>query len=184
MKNIHSQAVAFCEGLYDSDLSDSIWRPVFKYILENHEKLNFEKNKVHTLWTVSGGHLRRKIKDDRLIANVLSVALPGYNGEGLTLYRGECHFLYETGKIGFCWTPKIKVATMFASGLNAIESGGVLLKAYAPTKAIFSSPNEHSAKQMQEFEYTCNPYLLENIEVIDTYKKITDSKGGCSKRGL
>ena len=89
------------------------------------------------------------------------------------LYRGECKFLYDDNKIGFCWTPDINVARVFASGLNAIESGGVLLKAYAPNGAIISAPNDHSINQMQEFEYTCNPELLENIEIIEVFKKFT-----------
>jgi hypothetical protein len=58
---------------------------------------------------------------------------------------------------------------MFASGLNALESGGVLLKAFAPTEAILASPNEHSSKQMDEREYKGDPKLLEGVEVIVTY---------------
>lgn len=171
MDNIKSLVIEFCEGRYDYNVPDNNWCSVFEYIAENHTKLNFYKNKVHTLWTVNGGNLRRKIKDDLLVLKVLSVSMPNYAGEGLILYRGECHFLFEAGKIGFCWTPNIEVATIFASGLNSLESGGVLLKAYAPPAAIISSPNAHSSQQMQEFEYTCNPYLLENIEVINIFEK-------------
>jgi hypothetical protein len=64
----------------------------------------------------------------------------------------------------------LNVATQYAQGLNAIESGGILLKAYAPQIAIFSAPNEHS-KYLQEFEYTCNPFLLKNIEVLNSFPK-------------
>jgi hypothetical protein len=171
MESITFLVGEFCKGQYDYTVPNHKWQPVFKYILENHKELDFCKDKVHTLWTVNGGHLRRKIKDDKLIAKVLSLALPGYIGEGLVLYRGECRFLFESGQIGFCWTPDVDVATRFASGLNAIESGGVLLKAYAPSAAILSSPNDHSFIQMKEFEYTCDPGLLENITVIRSYEK-------------
>jgi len=171
MDSIHFLVEEFCKGRYDYRVADSKWWPVFKHISDNHKELEFSEDKVHTLWTVNGGHLRRKIRDDKLVAKVLSVVLPGYVGEGLILYRGECRFLYESGQIGFCWTPKIEVAIMFAKGLNAIESGGVLLKAFAPCKAIFSGPNKHSSDQMQEFEYTCDPNLLESIEIINTYEK-------------
>ena len=85
---------------------------------------------------------------------------------------GECRFLYESGQIGFCWTPEIDVAKMFASGLNSIESGGVLLKVNAPSKAILAALNGHSAKQIGQHEYTCNPNLLENTELIEIYEKI------------
>jgi hypothetical protein len=171
MESITFLVNEFCKGQYDFKVPDHNWQPVFKYISENHKELDFCKDKIHTLWTVNGGHLRRKIKDDKLIAKVLSLALPGYNGKGLVLYRGECRFLFESGLIGFCWTPNVDVATKFASGPNAIESGGILLKAYAPRAAILSSPNDHSSIQMQEFEYTCDPVLLENITVIRRYEK-------------
>lgn len=161
----------FCIGKYDYTIPDNEWASVFQYIYEYHKELEFCKDKIHTLWTANGGHLRRKIKNDNLIAKVLKLTLPGYTGEGLILYRGECCFLFEQGKIGFCWTPDVDVATKFARGLNAIESGGVLLKAYAPSESIFSAPNEHSSKQMHEFEYTCDPGLLENIAVIKSYEK-------------
>ena len=161
----------FCRGVYDYSVEERLWRPVFLSILDKQHELNFDKRLIHNLWTVNGGHLRRKIKDDKLISEVLSISMPGYAGEGLNLYRGECRFLYESNMIGFCWTPDIDVAKMFASGLNSLESGGVLLKAYAPTEAIYASPNEHSAKQMEEFEYTCNPYLLCDVEAIKFYDK-------------
>ncbi len=172
MEGIHLIIRDFCQGEYNCDLPDEVWNPVFKEIANNHKKLSFVKDKVHTLWTVNGGHLRRKIKDDELVAKVLKVSLPGYDGQGLILYRGECRFLYESNQIGFCWTPEIDVASKFASGLNSIESGGVLLKAYAPSSAILAPPNDHRAKQMQEYEYTCNPSLLERVELVNTYEKI------------
>lgn len=171
MQSIAFLVDEFCKGKYDYRVPDRKWWLVFRYISENHKELEFCKNKVHTSWTVNGGHLRRKIRDDKLIVKVLRLALPGYIGEGLALYRGECRFLFESGKIGFCWTPDVDVAMRFASGLNAIESGGILLKAYAPSAAILSGPNSHSTIQMEEFEYTCDSGLLENIHVIRSYEK-------------
>ncbi len=159
----------FCLGIYNHNLDVEIWNPVFKYIASHYDTLKFNKEKIHSLWTVNGGHLRRKIADDDLVLSVLIRCLPGYDGESMTLFRGECNFLYEDNKIGFCWTPKIEIARMFARGLNSIESGGVLLKAYAPAKAILTAPNEHSAVTLDEHEYTCNPNLLENITVIEKY---------------
>ncbi len=172
MERIKALAKSFCEGEYDHNVEDDVWHNVFEYLYENADTLIFKKHLIHTLWTVNGGHLRRKISNDDLVLSVLLKSLPTYSGEGLVLYRGECKFLYDENKIGFCWTPKEKVAEMFAGGLNAIESGGVLLKVYAHRNAIISSPNSHSAKQMREFEYTCNPKLLENIQVINTFNKI------------
>lgn len=163
----------FCNGLYDCDLPDEVWKPVFEEIANSIQSFNFQKDKVHTLWTVNGGHLRRKVKDDDLVAKVLSASLPGYNGEGLILYRGELRFLYESGQIGFCWTPKIEVATKFARGLNAAgPGGGVLLKAFAPSEAVLAPPNAHSSNQMKKFEYTCIPNKLIDIKVQEAFKQV------------
>lgn len=171
MNRIKKIALDFCRGDYDHKIKDEVWPLVFEYLNENSNSLSLDKNRIHTLWTVNGGHLRRKVSDDELVLSVLLRFLPEYNGVGLTLYRGECKFLYDANKIGFCWTPKKEVAKKFASGLNSIESGGILLKAFAPSKAIISSPNDHSKIQMGEHEYTCNPRLLKRIEVIDIFDK-------------
>lgn len=171
MDEVDKVALDFCDGVYDHKVKDNIWPVVFNLLYENLDNFKFDKNKIHTLWTVNGGHLRRKLSNDDLLLSILIKSMPNYYGKGLTVYRGECQFLYAENKIGFCWTPKKDVAQMFASGLNAIESGGVLLKAYAPTDAIISSPNDHSVKQMKEYEYTCNPKLLDNIEVVEIFEK-------------
>ena len=164
-------ACSFLNGVYTCDLDGEIWKGVFIFILENKEKLEFKKDKIHNLWTVNGGHLRRKVENDALVNDILSISLPKYKGDGLILYRGECRFLYVANKIGFCWTPCVEVARKFASGLNSIESGGALLRAYAPAIAIHAEPNNHSIIQMREFEYTCNPFLLENIELLEYFPK-------------
>ncbi|WP_237285642.1 hypothetical protein, partial [Vibrio anguillarum] len=117
------------------------------------------------LWIVNGGHIRRHISDDKLILKWLKLILPKYEGGELQLYRGECQFLYDQGLIGFCWTPKKQVAEKFARGLNATESGGVLLSAYVSSEAILSAPNSHSADWLEESEYTCDPTQIRSIEV-------------------
>jgi len=164
-------AYKFTRGIYTYDIDGEIWEQAFSFILNNSDSFDFKRDKIHLLWTENGGHIRRKLSDDMLLLKVLKLSLPKYDGGDLVLYRGECRFLHEQNKIGFCWTPKRSVAEMFASGLNAIESGGVLLKAYAPKEAVLSSPNKHSTEQMEEFEYTCNPNALTKIEVLQYFKK-------------
>lgn len=152
-----------------------VWISAFRYIALHHEELIFNQQGIHLIWTVSGGHIRNKVRDDELILKVLKLGLPKYEGQGIELFRGECRFLYEGGKLGFCWTPVRDVAEMFARGLNAIESGGVLLRCYAPQTAILAAPNDHSASQMQEFEFTCDPGKLENIRVIKNFPRLSDN---------
>ncbi|BCD97691.1 hypothetical protein [Marinagarivorans cellulosilyticus] len=158
-----------CVGKYNCDLEKHVWRPVFNKIISSHMKLTVNQNKVHKLWHVSGGHLRNKTRDDALLASVLRILLPGYTGDGLTLFRGECRSLYDSGQIGFCWTPDIEIARSFASGVNAIKSGGgVLLKAFAPGNSILAPPNSSGRRRnvAQENEYTCDPAALDNITVV------------------
>ena len=161
----------FIAGVYTCDLDGVIWTQAFEFILKMSDSLDFKGDKIHLLWTENGGHIRHKLSDDMLLLKLLKLTLPKYDGDDLVLYRGECIFLHEQNKIGFCWTPKRSVAEMFASGLNAIESGGVLLKAYAPKSAVLSAPNKHSAEQMEEFEYTCDPTALTKVEVLQYFKK-------------
>ena len=163
-------AKKFSSGENVYDVNAAIWSEAFRIIDANSTTWVFAKERVHSIWIESGGHLRRKIRDDQLILRVLRRALPGYSGSGLTLYRGECRFLFDAGQLGFCWTPDLSVAEMFARGLNACESGGVLLKAYAPAKAILAGPNSHS-EHLQEHEYTCDPSQMQSIDVLRHFPK-------------
>ena len=164
-------AQKFCNGENVYDVDAKTWRSAFQYIDHNIEHTAFNQSRVHLLWTESGGQLRNKIRDDSLILRILKKALPGYQGPGLYLYRGECQFLYELGQLGFCWSPRLEVAELLARGLNALESGGILLKAFAPPEAVLAGPNDHSATQMEEFEYTCDPTLLVGVEAVRTFPK-------------
>ncbi len=163
-------AIDFCTGLYDHEVSRDVWPSVFRYLLENRDDLSPDVQEIRRRWIVSGGHLRDKVRDDKLVLSVLRLYLSGYDGEGLTLYRGECRFLFESSQIGFCWTPKREIAEMFASGLNAPEpGGGVLLRGYAPTEAVLAGPSEYSWTAKNEAEHTCDPTLIERIELIGEF---------------
>ncbi|WMS86710.1 hypothetical protein [Pleionea litopenaei] len=162
-------AKSFCIGQPVYDMPGSLWRQSFEYIQEYGSSLKLDKNKVHDLWTVLGGCIRNKIRDDKIILDVLMRVLPGYSGPDKVVYRGECKFLFEQNRLGFCWTTKKEVAELFASGRNRIESGGVLLKALAPSNAILAAPNSHSSEFLREDEYTCNPTLLLDIDIIKAF---------------
>lgn len=170
MINADALTATFLGGNYVNNVEAAIWISVFERIDTIDQLPEFDRDAVHTVWITNGGHLRRKIQDDRLILRVLRKLLPTYNGEGIWVYRGECLFLYEQGKLGFCWTPKLEVATMFAKGLNALESGGVLIKAFAPLSAIIAGPNAHS-RYLQEDEYTCDPTSLQSVEFLQRFPR-------------
>ncbi|MGN2670322.1 hypothetical protein [Aliivibrio fischeri] len=158
-------------GEYERNISNEIWAAAVQYMVDNIELFNFDVDKMHMIWIVYGGHIRNRVSNDKLILSWLKLILPKYSGGELQLYRGECQFLYEQGLIGFCWTPKKEVAEMFARGLNAVESGGVLLTAKVAAEAILSEPNSHSANWLGESEFTCDPTKISNIEVLHRYPK-------------
>ena len=128
-----------------------------------------EKEKFHTFWTVAGHHVREQIGDDRFLVNILRCGLPMYTGDRRLLYRGENLDRLAAGRIGFCWTEKRSIAEMFASGLNATRSGGVLIESVFDSEAIISSPSNHS-EYLGEFEYTVDPTSIQDWSVIKEFE--------------
>lgn len=158
-------------GEYVCDATREMWVSAIQYAVENIAQFSIDTEKMHMLWIVNGGHIRRHVGNDGLVLAWLRLILPKYVGSELQLYRGECQFLYEQGLIGFCWTPSKEVAEKFARGLNAIESGGVLLSAKVSPEAILSAPNHHSENWLLESEYTCDPTKINSIEVLRKYPR-------------
>lgn len=137
--------------------------------LRNIAGTDLQREAFATQWVTHGAKIREQAQDIRLLVGVLRQWLPTYRGDGLTLYRGESADRASRQQYGLCWTPSIVVATMFASGLNAVRpNGGVLLKAYAPSGSIVSGPGRHS-NYLQESEHTADPSGLMNIEVLQRF---------------
>ncbi|KQT41777.1 hypothetical protein ASG44_10950 [Methylophilus sp. Leaf459] len=164
-----SLARQFCNGTYVNATDASLWRETFTYLASVNDESIFLKEKIQSLWLIYGGDLRAKIKDDTLILQVLRRALPGYNGDGVTLYRGESWFLFDQDKIGFCWTISEEIATTYAKGLNAVESGGVLLKCYAPKEAILAAPESGTSTG---HVYICDPGKLLRLTTQGLFPKL------------
>lgn len=99
---------------------------------------------------------------------MLKRALPGYQGAGISLYRGESCFLFDQQQIGFCWTPSEALATTYAKGLNAVESGGVLLKCYAPPTAILAG----QASDNSNATWICDPNQLLRMTTLALFPKL------------
>lgn len=128
------------------------------------------KSAFHSKWIESGNSIRKQIANDETVKLLLSKLMPQYEGGPLTLFRGENDDRFKSGALGFCWTTKLHVAEMFARGLNACNSRGVLLQAHAPINSIFTGPNEHS-HYLGENEVTVDPALLENIRIMSYYPR-------------
>ncbi|WP_254877436.1 hypothetical protein [Cronobacter sakazakii] len=156
--------------LLDAIHENSEWFPFLQRMSDSGLITPALQKAFHTKWIESGHFIRSQIKDDKAVAQLLSKLMPKYDGEGLTVFRGENEHRFNSGQIGFCWTSKREVAERFARGLNACQSQGLLLQAYAPPKAIFSGPNEHS-HYLGESEVTVDPALLENIQIISYYPR-------------
>lgn len=126
------------------------------------------KEEFGTYWIEAGHHIREQISDDRQLVRFLRHLLPPYDGDALTLFRGESLERWINGTVGLAWTPKIEVARMFASGLNSVGSGGVLLAGRFEAKAIISGSNPHSC-YLGEEQLTVDPFYGTNLMAIERF---------------
>ncbi len=123
-----------------------------------------------TYWVVAGHHIRKQVADDQLLVKFLRQVLPPYNGPSRVLYRGENKGRYLAGNVGLCWSQDEGVACMFANGLNAVGSGGVVLRATFEPSAIISGPNAHS-RYLGEAQYTVDPAACHGEEVVAAFPR-------------
>lgn len=158
-----SLAKQFCLGAYVNAVDAQLWRATFEYLTRITDDTVFQKTQIASLWAQYGGDLRAKVKDDDLVLKLLKKALPNDVAQGATLYRGESWFLFDQHQIGFCWTPDEALATRYAKGLNAVESGGVLLKCHAPAQAILAITGD---------VYLCDPRQLLRLTTLALFPKL------------
>jgi hypothetical protein len=133
------------------------WRTVVARALKDRAP-QFDKAAFDTYWIECGHRIREQVGDDHRLAAFLWISLPRYKpsaGARLELYRGENVDRLRLGQVGFAWTPDMSTAEMFASGLNACGSGGVLLRAVVGAEVI-AGPGAHSM-YLGESQYTVDP---------------------------
>lgn len=128
-------------------------------------------NNFGTYWIVGGHHMREQIADDRVLVRLLRHILPSYSGGAIALFRGENRERWDNRAIGLAWTPNIMKARMFGSGLNAVLSGGVLLRAWFEPEAIISGPNKQSS-YLGEFQVTIDPFAIGTVSAIESFSPI------------
>ena len=116
--------------------------------------------------------MREQIANDRVLVQLLRQALPHYQGEAVELFRGENRKRWKSQAIGLAWTKDIETARMFGRGLNAIGSGGVLLKAHFEREAIISGPSVHS-QYLGENQFTIDPFYVNAFTAIEFFPAIT-----------
>jgi hypothetical protein len=125
-----------------------------------------------TYWIEAGHHIREQIGDDHLLVCLLRHLLPAFAGESIELFRGENRDRWQSGTVGLAWSKSAETARMFASGLNAVVSGGVLLKCSFEPEAIISGPNAHSIS-LGENQFTVDPYAITTISALELFPVIT-----------
>jgi hypothetical protein len=145
---------------------------VYAISLLNEDKFTSEFiDSFGTYWIEAGHHMREQIADDRVLVRLLRHILPPYEGEAMELYRGENLKRWNDHAPGLAWTPNKTKAQMFGSGLNAVISGGVLLRATFKQCAIISAPNHHS-KYLGEEQFTIDPFVHTEISAIEFFPKV------------
>ena len=151
----------------DDITSERRWPAMARHLLQDPGSTYF-RQALATYWITAGHHIRGQIGDERIVAELLRLVLPPYTGEAMVLYRGENALAYESGRIGFAWTPDMDVARMFGRGLNASPGGGLLLKARFAPGGILSGPNKYSL-YLGERQYTTDPFAEVQIEVVERF---------------
>ncbi len=158
-----SVARKLCAGIFTPHVSPALWRHTFHYLLQLPADTVLDRYAIARLFVQHIAEWRTWLKDDTLLLGVMRRLLPSADTAANTLFRGESWFLFDAGQIGFCWTADETHATRYAQGLNAVESGGVLLKGYAPTAAILAviqpSPQQPAI-------YLCDPALMTGLTTL------------------
>lgn len=138
------------------------WRDLFKRLIVSPPKDRAIVDSFHTQWHVSHHFIRQLLDDDALLMDMLWVWLPRYNGPSVVLYRGENIDRLEGGMVGTAWSDREETASMFASSLNAVSKGGVILRTLAPASSIIAGPSKHSI-YLGEREFTLDTRKLGEI---------------------
>lgn len=87
----------------------------------------------------------------------------------MTLFRGDSYAHFVNARLGLSWTTHLKVAQMFASGLNCVRpDGGVVVRAHCPADGIIKIPCKHSL-YLGEHEYVVDVECLQEISVLERY---------------
>lgn len=141
------------------------WRALFNELIACPPKDPAIADRFHTQWHVSHHLIRELVADDGLLTDLMWVWLPRYQGPSMLLYRGENIDRFVAGRIGTAWTDKQETAEVFASGLNAVAQGGVILRVAAPAVAIVAGPSKHSI-YLGESEFTIDVRRIGNIETV------------------
>lgn len=149
-----------------------LWGEYAIYLLNEREITSEAKDQFGTYWIEAGHHMREQIADDRTLVRLLRHLLPPYKGETIELFRGENRRRWQNKVVGLAWTASADTARMFGRGLNAIDTGGVLLKAFFEPEAIISGPNSHS-NYLGENQFTIDPFAGTVITAIEIFPAIT-----------
>jgi hypothetical protein len=147
------------------------WKAEAQRLLNGPKPSATRSNKFSIHWIEAGHRIREQISNDRVLVDLLRHMLPPYQGKDMTLFRGENLDRWFSKELGLAWTSQLHIAEMFASGLNAVDSGGVLLEGQFKREAIICGPNTHSA-YLGENQFTVDPFIGGEIVVLNKFSTI------------
>ena len=123
------------------------------------------KDEFHQFWLERGMFIRTQISNDELLRNLLRKLLSPYQGEEITLYRGENIKDYRENRIGFCWTNDLRIAKRFATR-NAYNGIKLILSGRFDKDSIITKIHFED-DYMDESEYIVDPFKITNITIIE-----------------
>ena len=123
------------------------------------------KDEFYKFWIERGMFVRKQINNDELLRNLLRKLLPPYQGEEITLYRGENIKDYRKNRIGFCWNSDLKIAKRFSTR-NAYNNSKLILSGRFDKDSIITKIHSQD-DYMDESEYIIDPFKITNITIIE-----------------
>jgi hypothetical protein len=132
-----------------------------------------------------GDHIRQEVNDDLLLADVLRLLLPSYQGPGLKLFRGDSFYNRRRRTYGLSWSDDIEVAKSFAETgfYRLFEGGSVLLVVDAKPDAIISAPAICN-NRYGEREFLVDRRRLTQVAVLARYGQLTHEEFRARHREL
>jgi hypothetical protein len=125
------------------------------------------------IWIEDGDLLRTESLGDLVILEALKRFLPSYEGQPLTLYRGDSFFNRCRRTYGMSWSASQEVAENFAGGMwRAFSGGSVVLRAEVPLRAIIAKVPVVDDKYGEE-EYLVDRRYLGAVFVVRRLSQIS-----------
>jgi hypothetical protein len=145
------------------------WRQALRACARLQEAPEGIRKAFLPIWLDFGDTLRSHVADDLTLIRALRVLLPAYEGDPVTLFRGESLGNRTRRTYGLSWSSDRHVAAAFArNSADRYEGGTVVLEGVAPPEAIISAPGLLLPEKSVD-EYVVDRRRLSKVSVLERF---------------